>query len=135
MGSDPSIHTICEGFSRGIRVVPESSIQTIPPQLSPFRNSESVKISGSRLRPGRRCETTGVSTVQEWMKARGLPSLDEAIKKVDVDPAYSYLTFSSCLTRFKIAASISYNPFTIFSMPGPSTGLISSFAFSASARS
>jgi len=43
--SDPPIYTIWEGFSHGIRIVPESSIQTVPLQLSPFRNSESVKIS------------------------------------------------------------------------------------------
>lgn len=30
VGSDPSIYTIWEGFSRSIRVVPESSIQTNP---------------------------------------------------------------------------------------------------------
>lgn len=44
-----------------------------------------------------------------------------------------YFDSSNCLTRFTTAGSISYNPFTIFSIPAPSTGLISSFAFSASA--
>ena len=48
MGPVPSIYTIWEGFSRGIRVVPASSIQTTPPQLSPFLNSESVKICRKR---------------------------------------------------------------------------------------
>ena len=43
-----------------------------------------------------------------------------------------YFDSSNCLTRFTTAGSISYNPFTIFSIPAPSTGLISSFAFSAS---
>ena len=45
-------------------------------------------------------------------------------------------TFDSsiCFTRLTTAGSISYNPFTIFSMPAPSIGSISSLAFSASAR-
>ena len=47
----------------------------------------------------------------------------------------SYFDSSICFTRLTTAGSISYNPFTIFSMPGPSIGSISSFAFSASARS
>ena len=46
----------------------------------------------------------------------------------------SYFDSSICFTRFTTAGSISYNPFTIFSMPGPSIGSISSFDFSASAR-
>jgi hypothetical protein len=51
-----------------------------------------------------------------------------------MSPCYSYFDSSNCLTRFTMAGSISYKPFTIFSMPGPSIGSISSFAFSASAR-
>ena len=47
----------------------------------------------------------------------------------------SYFDSSICFTRLTMAGSISYKPFTIFSMPGPSIGSISSFAFSASARS
>ena len=48
--------------------------------------------------------------------------------------SHSYFESSTCLTRFTMAGSISYKPFTIFSMPGPSTGSISSFALSASTR-
>ena len=47
----------------------------------------------------------------------------------------SYFASSICFTRLTTAGSMSYNPFTIFSIPGPSIGSISSLAFSASARS
>ena len=62
------------------------------------------------------------------------PTLVVSIAKMVIACGNScYFASSICFTRLTTAGSISYKPFTIFSMPGPSIGSISSLAFSASA--